>query len=89
MDDNPENFSDNYNLYMASKKKGTAKDDFPSKYLISIKLLFVNYFHILNLTRYLFVIGLSLVSNVKLTNTEHFSLSCFSKAFLDINLISN
>lgn len=29
LDDDPSRFVDNYNLYMASKKKGTAKDDFP------------------------------------------------------------
>jgi len=31
LDDNPANFSKIYNLYTARKKKGTAKDDFPSK----------------------------------------------------------
>lgn len=31
LDDDPARFSDNYNLYTASKKKGTAKDDFPRK----------------------------------------------------------
>lgn len=56
LDDDPARFPDNYNLYTASKKKGTAKDDFPS---------------------------LSLISNVKRTNAEHFSLSCFSSAFIE------
>lgn len=62
LDDVPERFSDNYNLYTASKKKGTAKDDFPS---------------------------LSLITNVKRTNAKHFSLSCFSSAFVDIDSVKD
>lgn len=51
LDEKPEKFSDNYNLYTASKKKGTAKDDFPSKFrdhqilIVILTLFYTQVFH--------------------------------------------
>ena len=53
---------------MAKKKNGKAKDDYSSKFSF-LFLIFIS-------------IGFSLQSNVKKTNCELYSLSCFSSAFI-------
>ena len=64
--DTPEIIADNYNLYLASKKTGEPKDDYPGKLYLMLPI----------------ILGLALLTKVKPLTYTRFSLCCFSSAFV-------